>query len=130
LGDLLGHRRLFLFGVLLFSAASLGCGLSDSQPMLISARAVQGLGGAVVTAVALSLIVSLFGEEPGELAQAMGIYGFVCASGGSIGVLAGGYRIAFLLGAASATAASLLAAVLLRRQLPTPSKSIGGVKPV
>jgi EmrB/QacA subfamily drug resistance transporter len=90
LGDLLGHRRLFLFGVLLFSAASLGCGLSDSQAMLVAARAVQGLGGAVVTAVALSLIVSLFGQEPGELAQAMGIYGFVCASGGSIGVLAGG----------------------------------------
>lgn len=90
LGDLLGHRRLFLVGVALFSAASLGCGLADSQAMLIAARAVQGLGGAVVTAVALSLIVSLFGERPGELAQAMGIYGFVCASGGSIGVLAGG----------------------------------------
>jgi EmrB/QacA subfamily drug resistance transporter len=90
LGDLSGHRRLFLVGLVLFSAASLACGLAGTQLELIAARAVQGLGGAVVTAVALSLIVTLFGEQPGELAQAMGIYGFVCASGGSIGVLAGG----------------------------------------
>jgi EmrB/QacA subfamily drug resistance transporter len=89
LGDLFGQRRFFLIGITLFSAASLACGMANSQPLLIAARAVQGLGGAVVTAVALSLIMNLF-SEPGERAQAMGIYGFVCASGGSVGVLAGG----------------------------------------
>ncbi|HEX4584217.1 MAG TPA: DHA2 family efflux MFS transporter permease subunit, partial [Burkholderiaceae bacterium] len=89
LGDLFGQRRFFLIGITLFSVASLACGMANSQPLLIAARAVQGLGGAVVTAVALSLIMNLF-SEPGERAQAMGIYGFVCASGGSVGVLAGG----------------------------------------
>jgi len=89
LGDLYGHRRLFLVGLLLFTLASLACGLSNSQTLLVAARAVQGLGGAVVTAVALSLIMSLF-TEPADRAKAMGIYGFVCAGGGSIGVLLGG----------------------------------------
>ena len=89
LGDLFGHRRLFLFGIALFTAASLACGLADSQDMLVAARAVQGLGGAVVSAVALSLIMTLF-TEPGERAKAMGVFGFVAAGGGSIGVLLGG----------------------------------------
>jgi EmrB/QacA subfamily drug resistance transporter len=89
LGDLYGHRRLFLAGLTLFTAASLACGVSASQGMLVTARAVQGLGGAVVDAVALSLIVDLF-RDPAERARAMGIYGFVCAAGGSIGVLLGG----------------------------------------
>src|SRR6186713_1360600 len=65
LGDLFGHRRLFLVGIVAFTLASLWCGLSTSQGMLIAARAVQGLGGAVVTAVALSLIMMLF-QEPAE----------------------------------------------------------------
>ena len=89
LGDLYGHRRLFLLGVTLFTLASLACGMAGSQTMLVGARALQGLGGAVVSAVALSLIMDLF-TEPAERAQAMGIYGFVCAGGGSIGVLLGG----------------------------------------
>jgi EmrB/QacA subfamily drug resistance transporter len=89
LGDLFGHRRLFLFGIALFTLASLTCGLATSQAVLIAARAVQGLGGAVVSAVALSLIVTLF-TEPGERAKAMGVFGFVAAGGGSIGVLLGG----------------------------------------
>jgi len=89
LGDYFGHRRLFLHGIALFTAASLVCGLANSQWLLITARAVQGLGGAVVSAIALSLIIDLFTEE-GERAKAMGVYGFVCAAGGSIGVLAGG----------------------------------------
>jgi EmrB/QacA subfamily drug resistance transporter len=89
LGDLYGHRRLFLLGITLFTIASLACGLSNSRELLIVARAVQGLGGAVVSAVALSLIMNLF-VEPAERAKAMGIYGFVCAGGGSIGVLLGG----------------------------------------
>jgi EmrB/QacA subfamily drug resistance transporter len=89
LGDLLGHRRLFIAGIGLFTAASLTCGLATSQAALIGARAVQGIGGAVVSAVALSLIVTLF-TEPGERAKAMGVFGFVAAGGGSIGVLLGG----------------------------------------
>ena len=89
LGDLYGHRKLFLAGITLFTLASLACGLAASQVMLVCARAVQGLGGAVVSAVSLSLIMNLFTEE-GERAKAMGVYGFVCAGGGSIGVLLGG----------------------------------------
>jgi EmrB/QacA subfamily drug resistance transporter len=89
LGDLFGHRRLFLIGITLFTLASLACGLAGSQEMLVSARAAQGLGGAVVSAVALSLIVTLF-TEPSERAKAMGVFGFVAAGGGSIGVLLGG----------------------------------------
>ena len=89
LGDLFGHRRLFVIGITLFTLASLACGLSTTQGMLIGARAVQGLGGAIVSAVALSLIVTLF-TEPGERAKAMGVFGFVASGGGSIGVLLGG----------------------------------------
>jgi EmrB/QacA subfamily drug resistance transporter len=89
LGDLYGHRRLFLLGISLFTAASLACGLATSQALLVGARAVQGLGGAVVSAVALSLIVTLF-TDPGERARAMGVFGFVSAGGGTIGVLLGG----------------------------------------
>jgi EmrB/QacA subfamily drug resistance transporter len=89
LGDLFGHRRLFLLGITLFTLASLACGLANGQALLIAARAVQGLGGAVVSAVALSLIMNLF-TEPAERAKAMGIFGFVMAGGGSIGVLLGG----------------------------------------
>jgi EmrB/QacA subfamily drug resistance transporter len=89
LGDLFGHRRLFLGGVALFTGASLVCGLAVSPAMLVAARAVQGLGGAVVASVALSLIMMLF-TEPAERAKAMGVIGFVAAGGGSIGVLAGG----------------------------------------
>jgi len=88
-GDLFGHRRLFLGGTAAFTVASLVCGISDSQEMLIAARAVQGLGGAVVSALAFSLIVVLF-TEPSERAKAMGVFGFVMSGGGSIGVLAGG----------------------------------------
>jgi EmrB/QacA subfamily drug resistance transporter len=89
LGDLFGHRRLFLVGIGVFTAASLACGLATSQGLLIAARSVQGLGGAIVSAVALSLIVMLF-IEPAERAKAMGVFGFVAAGGGSIGVLLGG----------------------------------------
>src|ERR671911_1880703 len=89
LGDLFGHRRLFLIGIGLFTAASLACGLATSQEMLVVARAVQGLGGAIVSAVALSLMMMLF-TEPAERAKAMGIFGFVASGGGSLGVLLGG----------------------------------------
>lgn len=89
LGDLFGHRKLFLLGLTLFTLASAACGLANSQGLLITAHAVQGLGGAVVSAVSLSLIMNLF-TSPADRAKAMGIYGFVCAGGGSIGVLLGG----------------------------------------
>ena len=89
LGDLYGQRRLFLLGTTLFTLASLACGLAGSQGLLVVARAVQGLGGAVVSAIALSLIMNLF-TEPVERAKAMGIYGFVMAGGGSVGALLGG----------------------------------------
>jgi len=89
LGDLYGQRRLFIGGTLFFTAASLVCGLASSQWLLVGARFAQGLGGAVVSSIALSLIMNLF-QEPAERAKAMGVYGFVCAAGGSIGVLVGG----------------------------------------
>ncbi len=89
LGDLFGPRRLFLAGIVLFTLASLTCGLSTSQEFLVGARAVQGIGGAIVSAVALSLIMTLF-TEPADRAKAMGVIGFVAAGGGSIGVLLGG----------------------------------------
>ena len=89
LGDLFGHRRLFLIGIAFFTAASIACGLSTTQGVLVAARAIQGLGGAVVSAVALSLIMNLF-TEPADRAKAMGVFGFVLAGGGSIGVLLGG----------------------------------------
>src|SRR5689334_7194006 len=82
LGDIFGHRKMFLAGITLFTVASLACGISTTQTMLIAARAVQGVGGAVVSAVSLSLIMSMF-TEAGERAKAMGVYGFVCAAGGS-----------------------------------------------
>jgi EmrB/QacA subfamily drug resistance transporter len=89
LGDLYGQRRMFLAGIALFTSASVVCGLSTTQGMLVAARAVQGLGGAVVSAVALSLIMTLF-TEAAERTKAMGVFGFVMAGGGSIGVLLGG----------------------------------------
>src|SRR5258708_4025970 len=73
LGDLFGHRRLFLSGIALFTLASLACGLSNSQNLLIGARAVQGIGGAVVSAVAFSLIMILFTENA-DRAKAMGLF--------------------------------------------------------
>ena len=89
LGDLYGHRRLFLAGLGLFTVASLLCGISTSQGMLIGARTIQGLGGAVASAVSLSLMMTLF-TEPAERAKAMGVFGFVASGGGSLGVVLGG----------------------------------------
>jgi MFS family permease len=89
LGDLLGHRRMFIYGITLFTLSSLACGLSTSQGMLVVARAVQGVGGAVASAVSLSLIMVLF-TETGERAKAMGFFGFVASGGGTLGVLLGG----------------------------------------
>jgi EmrB/QacA subfamily drug resistance transporter len=95
LGDLLGHRRLFLIGIALFTLASLACGIATAKGFLVAARAVQGVGGAVASAVSLSLMMVLF-TEPAERAKAMGIFGFVAAGGGSIGVVLGGVLTDFL----------------------------------
>jgi len=89
LGDLFGHRRLFLLGITLFTISSAACGLANTQGLLIAARAVQGLGGAVASAVSLSLMMNLF-TSPADRAKAMGVFGFVASGGGSIGVVLGG----------------------------------------
>lgn len=89
LGDLLGSKRVFQGGVVSFTVASVACGLAPSSELLVVGRAVQGLGGAAVSAVALSLIVGLF-SEPAERAKAMGFFGFVMSGGGAVGVLLGG----------------------------------------
>ncbi|MGB0101575.1 MAG: DHA2 family efflux MFS transporter permease subunit [Nocardioides sp.] len=89
LGDLLGNKRVFLGGVVAFTVASVACGLAPSAGWLVVGRAVQGLGGAAVSAVALALIMGLF-SDPGERAKAMGVFGFVMSGGGAVGVLLGG----------------------------------------
>jgi EmrB/QacA subfamily drug resistance transporter len=89
LGDLFGHRRLFLMGITLFTLASLACGLATTQGFLVTARAIQGLGGAVTSAVSLSLIMTLFTDVV-ERTKAMGVFGFVASGGGTVGVLLGG----------------------------------------
>jgi EmrB/QacA subfamily drug resistance transporter len=89
MGDLLGNKRVFLAGVVSFTVASVACGLAPSSQLLVVGRAVQGLGGAAVSAVALSLIMGLF-SEPAERAKAMGFFGFVMSGGGAVGVLLGG----------------------------------------
>lgn len=89
LADLYGQRRLFLIGTAAFTAASLVCGLAPSPAALVAARALQGMAGAVVSAVALALIAKLFEEGPRRV-RAMGYFGFISAGGGSVGVLLGG----------------------------------------
>jgi EmrB/QacA subfamily drug resistance transporter len=89
LGDLIGRRRIFLAGLTVFTTASLVCGLADDQGVLIGARFVQGLGGAMTSAVILGMIVTMF-PRPSEQAKAIGVYSFVAAAGGAIGLLAGG----------------------------------------
>jgi EmrB/QacA subfamily drug resistance transporter len=89
LGDLIGRRTVFLAGLAGFTGASLLCGVAQSQEMLIVARFVQGIAGAMTSAVILGMIVTMF-TEPRDQAKAIGVYGFVASSGGSVGLLAGG----------------------------------------
>jgi EmrB/QacA subfamily drug resistance transporter len=89
IGDLVSRRSVFLVGMAVFTAASLVCGAAGSQELLIAARFVQGVGGAMTSAVVLGMIVTLF-PEPAEQAKAIGVYAFVASSGGSIGLLTGG----------------------------------------
>jgi EmrB/QacA subfamily drug resistance transporter len=119
LGDLFGQKRVFLFGIAEFTVASLLCGIANSQTFLIVARAIQGLGGAIVSAIALSLIMILF-TEPAERAKAMGMIGFVLSGGGAAGVLLGGtltellsWHWIFLVNIPVGIAAVLLCRVLL-----------------
>jgi EmrB/QacA subfamily drug resistance transporter len=87
--DLLGRRRVFLVGVVVFTTASLVCGLANSEGMLIAARAVQGLGGAIISPAALSIVMTSF-EEGADRNKALGIWGALGGSGAAVGVLAGG----------------------------------------
>jgi EmrB/QacA subfamily drug resistance transporter len=89
LGDLIGRKKVFLSGLVLFTAASVLCGVAGSQTMLIVARLLQGVGGAIASSVILAIIVTEF-RDAAEQAKAMGVYAFVSAGGGSIGLLAGG----------------------------------------
>ena len=89
LGDLLSRRGSFSLGLGVFTAASLVCGIAQSQELLVGARFVQGVGGAMTSAVILGMIVTMF-PEPREQAKAIGVYSFVASAGGSVGLLAGG----------------------------------------
>lgn len=89
LGDLIGRKRVFVTGLGLFTAASLLCGVSQDPAMLLASRFVQGIGGAVTSAVTLGMVVTLF-PQPKERAKAIGVYSFVQSAGGSLGLLAGG----------------------------------------
>src|SRR5689334_15563778 len=88
-GDILGRKNVFMAGLTLFTLASLFCGAAQTQEMLVIGRFVQGIGGAMTSAVILGMIVVMF-PEPREQARAIGVYGFVASAGGSIGLLVGG----------------------------------------
>src|SRR3954453_22277768 len=89
LGDLIGRRTIFLAGLAVFTAASLACGLAQSQGVLVGARFVQGIGGAMTSAVVLGMIVTMF-PQPRDQAKAIGVFAFVASAGGAVGLLAGG----------------------------------------
>jgi EmrB/QacA subfamily drug resistance transporter len=89
LGDLIGRKSIFMTGLAIFIVASLLCGIAQSQELLVAARFIQGVGGALTSAVVLGMIVTMF-PEPRERAKAIGVYGFVASAGGSVGLLAGG----------------------------------------
>jgi EmrB/QacA subfamily drug resistance transporter len=89
MGDLVGRKRVFLSGIAIFTIASAACGLAQDQTMLIAARFVQGLGGAISSSVIVAIIVTEF-REPRDRATAMSAFTFVAVGGGSVGLLAGG----------------------------------------
>jgi EmrB/QacA subfamily drug resistance transporter len=120
-GDILGRKSVFMAGLGVFTVASLLCGLAQSQEMLVGARFVQGVGGAMTSAVILGMIVTMF-PEPREQAKAMGVYAFVASGGGSVGLLAGGvltesinWHWIFFVNIPIAAVTALLAARLLER---------------
>ncbi|MFC4034120.1 MFS transporter [Streptomyces polygonati] len=89
LGDLLGRRRILVAGLVAFTAASLLCGIADSAGLLVAARFLQGAAGAMVSAVALGMVIALYPDAQGR-ARAMGVYSFTQSAGGVLGLLAGG----------------------------------------
>jgi EmrB/QacA subfamily drug resistance transporter len=89
MADLLGRRRIFMAGLILFALASLAGGFSDSEGQLIAARAVQGLGAALLSPAALSIVTTIF-RDGAERNKALGVWGAVAGSGGAAGVLLGG----------------------------------------
>src|SRR3954470_12459501 len=88
-GDLFGRKRMFMYGLTVFTLSSLFCGVAQTEGMLVAARFVQGVAGAMTSAVVLGMIVTMF-PEPREQAKAIGVYGFVASAGGSVGLLLGG----------------------------------------
>jgi len=94
-GDLLGRRRVFIIGLVLFSAASLAGGLATSQAWLLAARAVQGAGGALIAPAALALIATTFAEGPARN-RAMGVYAAMSGGGAALGLVAGGLLTTYL----------------------------------
>jgi EmrB/QacA subfamily drug resistance transporter len=128
-GDILGRKSVFLAGLTVFTVASLLCGAAESQGVLVAARFIQGIGGAMTSAVILGMIVTMF-PEPREQAKAIGVYGFVASAGGSIGLLAGGvltqtinWHWIFFINLPIGIATGLLAARLLDRD---PGIGFGG----
>jgi len=89
LGDLIGRRNVFMAGLGVFTAASLLCGLAANQEMLVAARFLQGIGGALTSAVILGMIVTMF-SDPREQAKAIGVFAFIASAGAAVGLLAGG----------------------------------------
>ncbi len=88
-GDLIGRRTVFLTGLAVFTVASFLCGISQGEVLLVGARFLQGIGGAMTSAVILGMIVTMF-PEPREQAKAIGVFAFVASAGGSVGLLVGG----------------------------------------
>src|SRR5215203_5381446 len=88
-GDILGRKNIFMAGLGVFTVASLLCGVAQSQELLVAARFVQGVGGAMTSAVILGMIVTMF-PEPREQAKAIGVFAFVASAGGAVGLLVGG----------------------------------------
>jgi len=120
-GDLIGRKNVFLAGLALFTLASIACGAAQSQGMLVAGRFVQGIGGAMTSAVILGMIVTMF-PEPREQAKAIGVYAFVASAGGAVGLLAGGvlteaisWHWIFFINVPIAIATALLASRLIAR---------------
>jgi EmrB/QacA subfamily drug resistance transporter len=95
MADLLGRRRIFVLGLTIFTLASLVCGLANSAGVLIGARAVQGVGAAIISPAALSIVTTTF-EEGAERNKALGIWGALGGSGAAVGVLLGGILTKYL----------------------------------
>jgi MFS family permease len=129
LGDLIGRKRVFMAGLAVFTLASLLCGAAQSPALLIGARFVQGVGGAMTSAVILGMIVALF-PHPVERAKAIGVYAFVASAGASIGLLAGGvltealnWHWIFFVNVPIGIATGAIAARLLRRDRASASRA-------